>query len=37
VRLTGTSLAQEAHAQQGPGKWDNPNTYNFWYNGSPPA
>ena len=24
-----SAAVQEAHAQQGPGKWDNPNTYNF--------
>ena len=24
-----TAAVQEAHAQQGSGKWDNPNTYNF--------
>ena len=24
-----TAAVQEAHVQQGAGKWDNPNTYNF--------
>ena len=24
-----TAAVQEAHSQQGPGKWDNANTYNF--------